>query len=149
MTNADLRARLGFMSTGSFLRSIGLELDAIGPTEVRAHFVATADHHTPWGIVHGGVYAAVIETVATIGAVAAVDGQGLYAVGVNNQTDFLRPHRAGRLDVHATPVQQGRTLQLWQVEIANEAGKLVARGQVRLFNQPLAELAHGRRLPPS
>lgn len=59
----------------------------------------------------------------------------MFAVGVNNQTDFLRPHLSGRLDVVATPIQQGRTLQLWLVELTNEAGKIVARGQVRLANQ--------------
>jgi uncharacterized protein (TIGR00369 family) len=66
-----------------------------------------------------------------------VAAEGKFAVGVNNQTDFLRPHVAGRLDVVATPVQQGRTLQLWLVEITNGDGKTVARGQVRLINQPL------------
>ena len=57
------------------------------------------------------------------------------AVGVSNVTDFLRPHRGGRLAVVATPLQQGRTQQLWQVEIRRpEDDKLVARGQVRLQN---------------
>ena len=56
-------------------------------------------------------------------------------MGVANSTDFLRPHREGRLRVVATPIQQGRTQQLWQVEISRpEDGKLVARGQVRLQN---------------
>ena len=61
-------------------------------------------------------------------------GQGLQAVGVSNTTDFLRPHRTGRLQVEATAIQQGRTPQLWQVEIRRDDGKLVARGQVRLQN---------------
>jgi uncharacterized protein (TIGR00369 family) len=90
-------------------------------------------------VVHGGLYATVIESVATIGAVAAVQHLGQTAVGVNNQTDFLRPHRAGRLDVRGTPIQQGKTLQLWLVELTNAEGKLVARGQVRLFNQSLEQ----------
>jgi 1,4-dihydroxy-2-naphthoyl-CoA hydrolase len=121
-----------------FLAVLGLELDSVSGTEVVAHLEATAEHHTPWGMVHGGVYASVVESVASIGASAAVHAEGRFAVGVNNQTDFLRPHRFGRLDVRATPIQQGRTLQLWSVEIANAEGKLVARGQLRLFNQALA-----------
>jgi uncharacterized protein (TIGR00369 family) len=61
----------------------------------------------------------------------------MQAVGVSNLTDFLRPHRAGRLSVIATPIHQGRTQQLWQVEIRRpEDEKLVARGQVRLQNVP-------------
>ena len=93
---------------------------------------------TDGGGVHGGVSCAVIESAAAIGASAAVADRGQFAVGVNNSTDFLRPVTAGRVDVVAEPVQQGRTLQLWQVLLTRaEDGKLVARGQVRLQNVPL------------
>jgi 1,4-dihydroxy-2-naphthoyl-CoA hydrolase len=122
---------------GEFLRSVGLYFDTVTATEVLAHLDASARHHTPWGVVHGGLYATLIESAASVGASYAVRADGKFAVGVNNQTDFLRPHVAGRLDVRATPIQQGRTLQLWLVEITNGQGKTVARGQVRLLNQPL------------
>jgi 1,4-dihydroxy-2-naphthoyl-CoA hydrolase len=122
---------------GEFLRSVGLHVDLLTGTEVRAHLDASKRHHTPWGIVHGGLYTTVIETAASIGASYAARPDGKFAVGVSNQTDFLRPHVAGRLDVRATPIQQGRTLQLWLVEITNGDGRTVARGQVRLMNQPL------------
>jgi 1,4-dihydroxy-2-naphthoyl-CoA hydrolase len=96
------------------------------------------DQHTPWRVVHGGVYCTVVESAASIGASAAVVDRGQFAVGVNNNTDFVRPMTAGRLDVVAEPIQQGRTLQLWQVVLTRaDDGKLVARGQVRLQNVPL------------
>jgi uncharacterized protein (TIGR00369 family) len=96
------------------------------------------DQHTPWGVVHGGVYCTVVESAASIGASAAVADRGQFAVGVNNSTDFLRPMTSGVLDVVAEPIQQGRTLQLWQVVLTRaDDGKLVARGQVRLQNVPL------------
>jgi uncharacterized protein (TIGR00369 family) len=96
------------------------------------------DQHTPWGVVHGGVYCAIVETAASIGASEAVRDQGQFSVGVNNNTDFIRSMTAGRLDVVAEPVQQGRTQQLWQVTLTRaEDGKLVAWGQVRLQNVPL------------
>lgn len=98
------------------------------------------DQHTPWGVVHGGLYCTVIESAASIGASLAVRDRGQFAVGVNNNTDFLRPVTAGRLDVVAEPLQQGRTLQLWQVVLTRaDDGKVVARGQVRLQNVPLPE----------
>jgi 1,4-dihydroxy-2-naphthoyl-CoA hydrolase len=114
---------------------IGLVVDSASGTEVLAHLEVDERHHQGSGIVHGGVYAHVIESLATMGASAAVRDKGQGAVGVNNQTDFMRPFSRGRLDFVARPIQQGRTLQLWLVEIRNGDGKMVARGQVRLYNQ--------------
>ena len=53
------------------------------------------DQHTPWGVVHGGVYCTVVESAASIGASTAVVDRGQFAVGVNNNTDFLRPMTSG------------------------------------------------------
>jgi 1,4-dihydroxy-2-naphthoyl-CoA hydrolase len=118
-----------------FMRLLEIEFDERGPTRVTGSVAADARHHQPWGLVHGGLYTAAIETFATTGAVEAVKDRGQLAVGVTNVTDFLRPHRAGRLQVTAAAIQQGRTQQLWQVEMRRpEDGKLVARGQVRLQN---------------
>ncbi len=122
---------------GAFPAASGFVVETVTGTLVTGWVEAGPAHHTPWGIVHGGLYATVIESAASIGASAAVAPAGQFAVGVNNQTDFLRPYRQGRLDVRATPIQQGRTLQLWLVEITGGEGKLNARGQVRLSNQPL------------
>lgn len=112
-----------------------IEFDEVTPTRVSGSVAADERHHQPWGVVHGGLFTTAIETFATTGAYEAVKDDGQQAVGVANSTDFLRPHRAGRLDVVAEPIQQGRTQQLWQVEIRRpDDGKLVARGQVRLQN---------------
>ncbi|MEA2289759.1 MAG: 1,4-dihydroxy-2-naphthoyl-CoA hydrolase, partial [Solirubrobacteraceae bacterium] len=109
------------------------------PALVTGTISAGAEHHTPWGVVHGGVYTTAVESACSIGASMAVAGRGEFAVGLANQTDFLRPHREGALRVRATPIQQGRTQQLWQCDISREDGKLVARGQLRLQNVPLPE----------
>ena len=122
----------------AFLRGAGLHVEEATATRVTGTIAAGPDQHTPWGVVHGGVYCTVIESAASIGASAAVAERGQFAVGVNNQTDFLRPMNEGRIDVVAEPIQQGRTLQLWQVVLTRaDDGKLVARGQVRLQNVPL------------
>jgi 1,4-dihydroxy-2-naphthoyl-CoA hydrolase len=126
-------------SSGSaFVAATGFDVGEISGTRVTGTVDLGPDQHTPWGVVHGGVYCAVVESAASIGASAAVADRGQFAVGVNNSTDFLRPVTTGRLDVVAEPVQQGRTLQLWLVQLTRaEDGKLVARGQVRLQNVPL------------
>lgn len=72
--------------------------------------------------------------MANIGASAAAAEHDQIAVGVSNHTNFLRPMTAWRIEVTARAIRQGRTQQLWQVDIANEAGRLAATGQVRLQN---------------
>ena len=66
---------------------------------------------------HGGVYAIVVEGVASVGACVAVRDRDMYAVGTSNATDFLRPVTVADLEVVAEPIFQGRTQQLWQVSI--------------------------------
>jgi uncharacterized protein (TIGR00369 family) len=125
-------------TSGSWLEALGFQIEVLDGTRVVGHLDVTPDHHTPWGVVHGGVYATIVETTASLGASAAVADRGQFAVGVHNATDFLRPVVDGRLDVVALPILQGRTQQLWSVEFTrHDDGKLVAQGQLRLQNVPL------------
>ena len=106
-------------------------------TRVAGHIDLGPDHHTPWGVVQGGVYATAVESAAGLGASLAVRDRGQFAVGVHNATDFLRPATSGRAEVIAEPLQQGRVQQLWLVTITDERGRALARGQLRLQNVPL------------
>lgn len=133
MDSAAMTGRL--TSASEFMRVLEIEFDERGPTRVTGSVAADERHHQPWGLVHGGLYTTVIETFATTGAFEAVKDRSMQAVGVSNLTDFIRPHRSGRLAVEATAIHQGRTQQLWQVEIRRpEDRKMIARGQVRLQN---------------
>lgn len=118
----------------NFLASSGLELDEVTATNVVGHIDVGPDHHTPWGIVHGGVYTTAVESTASLGASAAVEDQGLVAVGLTNTTHFVRSLTSGRVTVTAVPLNQGRTQQLWQVDIKDQADRLIAHGEVRLQN---------------
>jgi 1,4-dihydroxy-2-naphthoyl-CoA hydrolase len=125
---------------------IGLEYGEVSGDRAAGWFEPRPIHHQPNGIVHGGVHAAVIETLASLGATvwAYENLDGKLAVGLSNTTDFLRAHRRGRLDAVAEPIHRGRSQQLWQVVISRAAdGKPVARGQVRLHNIDVDELAGG------
>jgi uncharacterized protein (TIGR00369 family) len=116
------------------VNAAGLMLDEISSTKVRGHIDLGPEHHTPWGIVHGGVYATAIESAASIGACSAVADAGQVAVGLTNTTHFLRSLNDGRATVEAVALNQGRTQQLWSVDIKDESGRLVAHGEVRLQN---------------
>jgi 1,4-dihydroxy-2-naphthoyl-CoA hydrolase len=125
-------------STGAFLASVALTLDEVTGTRVHGYADLGENHHTPWGVVHGGVYTTIIESAASVGASVAVLEQQQFAVGVNNNTDFIRSVRSGRVEVLAEPVTQGRVQQLWHVLLTRAGdGKQIARGTVRLQNVPL------------
>jgi len=120
--------------TSAFVSASGLRITHVAADRVEGVIDLGPEHHQPWGIVHGGVYATAIESAASVGAVTAASAHGLVAVGVNNTTNFLRSMTEGRVDVVARPIQQGRTQQLWEVQISDADGRLVAVGQVRLQN---------------
>jgi 1,4-dihydroxy-2-naphthoyl-CoA hydrolase len=119
---------------GAFLRAAGLVFDEITATRVTGHVILGPDQHTPWGIVHGGVYTTAVESAASVGASTAVRDQGQVAVGLTNTTHFLRSVTSGRVNVEAAALSQGRTQQLWRVDITDESGRLVAHGELRLQN---------------
>lgn len=120
-----------------FLSVLGLHVDEITSTRMTGWMEAGAQHHQPFGIVHGGVWCAVAETFASIAGTGAVQERGQVVVGISNHTDFFRRMRHGRVEIEAVAVYQGRTQQLWEVEMRRaEDGELVAKGRVRLQNIP-------------
>lgn len=122
---------------GPFLTAAGLRLTEVSGDLVVGTIELGPEHHTPWGVVHGGVYTTAVESAASIGASAAVADRGQFAVGVHNSTDFVRSTTGGTATVRAVPVQQGRTQQLWDVTITDANGSLLARGSLRLHNPDL------------
>ena len=115
------------------VKLLGLRFEEASAERVVLTCAVTPDLHQPFGLVHGGVHAALAETAASVGGARWFGDQGK-VVGVSNHTDFLRAVTDGRLRAEATPLARGRTTQLWQVVITDEAGRLVAHAKVRLQN---------------
>ncbi len=90
----------------------------------------------PMGIVHGGVYCSIVESIASMSGYLwlAEQGNGGNVVGVNNNTDFLRAISSGTIYAQSEPLHRGRRQQLWLVTIRDDQDRLIARGQVRLQN---------------
>ena len=127
----DLRDNRG----AGFDRELGLTYLEMTPDGGRAQLTITEKLLQPWGIVHGGVYCAVIESMASVsGHVWLNENGGGTVVGVNNNTDFLRAIRTGTVTATSTPIHRGRRQQLWLITITDETDRVVARGQVRLQN---------------
>ncbi|HEV7192438.1 MAG TPA: PaaI family thioesterase [Jatrophihabitantaceae bacterium] len=121
------------MDTTGLDATLGFEYRELSADRVVIAWQVTPQQHQPFGIVHGGVYCSAVESAASIGAAAWFGDRGK-VVGVSNHTDFLRAATEGTMTAVATPIHRGRSQQLWLVEITDEPGRLVARGQVRLQN---------------
>ena len=125
-----------FDNRPTYVGLTGIELTDASADHCDGRLVVNENHHQPYGVVHGGVYCTMIETLASTGAALWAISQGMAgAVGLTNKTDFIRATSDGVLIGKATPIHRGRTQQLWQVDITRESdGKLAAQGQVRLQN---------------
>jgi len=118
-----------------FDKELGLVFTEISPDRTRAQLDLVPKLLQPMGIVHGGVYCSMVESLASVAAYTwiAANGGGS-VVGVNNNTDFLRAISSGTVYGAANPVHRGWRQQLWIVTISDSDDRLVARGQVRLQN---------------
>lgn len=136
----DFAAMVNAMPNG-WVRQMGIVVTRATADEVACEWTVEEKHHQAYGIVHGGVHAGVIETLASIGAALVALPRGQRVVGLENNTSFIRAVREGKLHAVARPVTRGRTSQVWEAWIRDGEDRLVAQGRVRLLciaeNAPL------------
>ncbi len=121
--------------TSPFDSELGLRFTELSPDGARAQLDITPKLMQPRGLVHGGVYCSMIESMASVSAYLWLSTRGGgNVVGVNNNTDFLRSVSSGTVYGAAEPIHRGRRQQLWLVTITDANDRVVARGQVRLQN---------------
>ncbi|MCF8604128.1 PaaI family thioesterase [Gordonia sp. HY442] len=115
---------------------LGFVVDEASGDGVTGTLRITPDHHQPFGIVHGGTYCALAESAASISAFCWLQEAGIggTAVGVNNSTDFLRSVSDGVIAVSTSPIHRGRRQQLWQIDMTDDQGRLIAQSRVRMQN---------------
>jgi 1,4-dihydroxy-2-naphthoyl-CoA hydrolase len=104
----------------------GLVVEDFGEERVTARVPVSDKVKQPMGLVHGGLYASIAESITSMATARGVAEDGMFATGMSNQTSFLRPITEGT--VHATAVRRhrGRTTWMWDVEITDDAGRLCA-----------------------
>ena len=138
MTNVPFETRVSHED--SFIGVLGLDIDE--PVEVglrTARLGVVPGVCQPMGIVHGGIYAAIAETLASMGTADGVIEQGKVPLGMSNNTNFLRPVSEGSVHAEARAFHRGRTSWLWDVEMRNDDGKLCATSRVTIaVRDPIA-----------
>jgi len=132
MRDKDFAAMIDSVTDG-WKTAMGLRFVRATIDEVVAELEVSDVHRQPLGIVHGGVYAGMIEATASVGASLNSMPDGKYAIGLDNHTSFLHAVREGKLRVTARPVTRGRRSHLWDADVVDDKGRTVATGRVRLL----------------
>jgi 1,4-dihydroxy-2-naphthoyl-CoA hydrolase len=127
----DLAAMIEAMPDG-WKSAMGMHFLRATPEQVIAELVIGPMHLQPLGIVHGGVHSGMIEAVASVGANLTLISQGKYAVGLENHTSFVHAVRSGTLRAVGKPLYSGNQSRLWEVDVHDAEGRVVATGRVRL-----------------
>lgn len=115
----------------------GLEVLSHSDEEARAQVVVRDAVKQPMGLVHGGVYASIAESLTSMATAEAVYADGMSAQGLSNQTSFLRPIFAGTIHATAKRRHRGRTTWVWEVEITDDQARLCALVRMTIAVRPL------------
>ena len=138
VTNVPFATRITLEA--SFIGVMGLEIDELAEVGLRtARLPVVPGVCQPMGIVHGGIYAAIAETLASMGTADGVLDSGKVPLGMSNNTSFLRPVSSGSVHAEARAIHRGRTTWLWDVAMRGDDGKLCATSRVTIaVRDPLA-----------
>ncbi len=131
---------------GGFNLTMDIRFVRATTEEVVGELTIGQQHLQPYGLVHGGVYAGLIETLCSTGAAIVALSRGQTAVGQENSTSFLRAVREGKLTGRALPLAVGRRSQVWEARIQDDEDRLVATGRVRLICLEAGATAGGEKV---
>jgi 1,4-dihydroxy-2-naphthoyl-CoA hydrolase len=124
------------LAASPFDRHYGLELEDSTAELVRARVPVREHLLQPVGLVHGGVYASIAETLASYGTNLGVIADGNVGLGMSNHSTFLRPISEGTVHAVARPRHRGRTTWVWDVELTDDDGRLCAASRVTIAVRP-------------
>ncbi len=114
----------------------GLEVLEAGDERAAAQVAVRDAVKQPMGLVHGGVYASIAESLTSMATAMAVLPEGNFAVGLANQTSFLRPMTQGTIHAQAVRRHRGRTTWMWDVEFTDDDGRLCAVSRMTIAVRP-------------
>jgi 1,4-dihydroxy-2-naphthoyl-CoA hydrolase len=128
-----------------FDRLYGLELLGYSDGEVSAQVRVRDEIKQPAGLVHGGVYASIAESMTSMATALAVMPGGNTAMGLSNSTSFLRPVTEGVVHARASVIHRGRTTWVWDVRFSDDAGRSCAVTRMTIAVRPVP----ADRTPPA
>jgi uncharacterized protein (TIGR00369 family) len=113
-------------SRNTLMEQLGIQFTEFGDDYVMGTMPVDVRTHQPLGIMHGGASCVLAETLGSTAANFCVDIEQFYCVGLSISTNHIRSIRTGLVIGKATPEHLGRSTQLWNIDIHNEAGQLIS-----------------------
>jgi 1,4-dihydroxy-2-naphthoyl-CoA hydrolase len=126
----------GYPAPGTLDDALGFELLEITEERVRGRFAAEKRVQQPAGLVHGGAYMALAESMASHATFLAVAEDDKIAVGQANDNHFLRPVTEGLVHAEGTPIHRGRTSWVWDIRFTDDQDRLCAISRVTIAVRP-------------
>jgi 1,4-dihydroxy-2-naphthoyl-CoA hydrolase len=121
---------------GTLDEALGFELIEVSKDRCRARFPVAPAVRQPLGLVHGGAYASLAESMASFATWLAVQDDGNIAVGQSNHTSFFRPVTEGFVHAEGEPIHRGRTSWVWDVRFTDDEDRLCAATRVTIAVRP-------------
>ena len=144
MAQQDVRDAVAALNAhrAGFDMAMGFRYVRATADEIVMEYEVGPEHRQPYGIVHGGVHCAIVESACSTGAGLAALARGQSVVGVENHTSFIHAVREGTVTVRAVPLTRGRRTHVWEATARDAGGRVIATGRVRLLClEPGSDLA--------
>ena len=125
-----------YPAPGTLDEALGFELLEATPERTRARFAVEKRVQQPFGLVHGGAYMALAESMASVATFMAVSGDGNIAVGQANDNHFFRPVTEGSVHAEGEPIHRGRTSWVWDIRFTDDHDRLCAISRVTIAVRP-------------
>ena len=119
--------------------TLGVELLEVGPERVRGRLEVSDKVRQPYGLLHGGVFAAMAESLASVATAGAVFDDGMIAVGLSNHTSFMRPVTDGYVHAEGRARHRGRSTWVWELDFTDDDGRLCAIARVTMAVRPQSQ----------
>jgi 1,4-dihydroxy-2-naphthoyl-CoA hydrolase len=135
-TEGDAEPKPEDVGQSNFDTTIGTEWINLDPADARARIAMRDELRQPYGILHGGVYSSLIESLCSYSTAAAVWEDGNIAMGQAIEVSFLRPVTKGHAEARAVAKHRGKTTWVWQAEVVDDDGKLCAVAKMTMAVRP-------------
>ena len=129
-------ARLNGWSVNTMMETLGIRITEVGEDWLRGTMPVDHRTHQPYGLLHGGASVALAETLGSTAAMLTLDPEKEIAVGLEINANHVRGVRSGIVTGTAKTLHTGRSTQVWEIRIENEAGELVCVSRITMAVVP-------------